>query len=197
MDPNVVEVTHLFPPERASPLELLGSLDAERWQAPTVCPDWSVRDVALHLLGDDIGLLARRRDGFAPAGAPAGWRELVAWLDRMNQTWVEAARRISPRLLCELLAFTGEATWQYLAGLDPLALEGTSPGWGRIRSPTGWTWRVSTPSGGRISSRSARRSACPGCGSPPSWRRYWRPLSTRYPAPSRPCRHRSGRQWRL
>jgi uncharacterized protein (TIGR03083 family) len=124
MEPDVVEVTHLFPPERASLLELLGSLDAGRWQAPTVCPGWSVRDVALHLLGDDIGLLARRRDGFAPVGAPAGWGELVAWLDRMNQTWVEAARRISPRLLCELLAFTGEATRQCLAGLDPLALEG-------------------------------------------------------------------------
>jgi len=74
MEPDVVEVTHLFPPERASLLELLGSLDAGRWQAPTVCPGWSVRDVALHLLGDDIGLLARRRDGFAPVGAPASAR---------------------------------------------------------------------------------------------------------------------------
>jgi uncharacterized protein (TIGR03083 family) len=124
MEPDVVEVAHLFPPERAALVALLSSLDEERWRAPTVCPGWSVRDVALHLLGDDIGLLARRRDGFAPVGAPAAWGELVAWLDRMNQTWVEAARRISPRLLCELLAFTGEATWQYLAGLDPLAPEG-------------------------------------------------------------------------
>jgi uncharacterized protein (TIGR03083 family) len=106
MEPDVVEVTHLFPPERASLLGLLGSLDAGQWQAPTVCPGWSVRDVALHLLGDDIGLLARRRDGFARRRA-GGWGELVAWLDRMNQTWVKAARRISPRLLCELLAIIG------------------------------------------------------------------------------------------
>jgi hypothetical protein len=48
----------------------------------------------------------------------------VAFLDRLNQTWVEATRRISPRLLCELVAFTGEAAWRYLASLDPLALEG-------------------------------------------------------------------------
>ena len=126
VESDVVVVTQLFQPERASLLELLASLSAEQWQAPTVCPGWSVKDVALHLLGDDIGLLSRHRDGVAPADAsrePGGFQELVAFLDRLNQAWVEAARRISPRLLCELLAFTGEATWRYLASLDPLAVE--------------------------------------------------------------------------
>ncbi|HYY81910.1 MAG TPA: maleylpyruvate isomerase family mycothiol-dependent enzyme [Actinomycetes bacterium] len=125
MESDVVVVTQLLQSERASLLELLSSLGADQWQASTVCPGWSVKDVALHLLGDDIGLLSRRRDGAAPADAsrePGGFQELVA-LDRLNQTWVEAARRISPRLLCELLAFTGEATWRYLASLDPLAVE--------------------------------------------------------------------------
>ena len=127
VESDVVVVTQLFQPERASLLELLSSLGAEQWQAPTVCPGWSVKDVALHLLGDDIGLLSRRRDGVTPADAsrePGGFQELVTFLDRHNQTWVEAARRISPRLLCELLAFTGESTWRYLASLDPLAVEG-------------------------------------------------------------------------
>lgn len=126
VESDVVVVTQLFQPERASLLELLASLGAEQWQAPTVCPGWSVKDVALHLLGDDIGLLSRHRDGVAPTDTsrePGGFQELVAFLDRLNQTWVEAARRISPRLLCELLAFTGEATWRYLASLDPMAVE--------------------------------------------------------------------------
>jgi hypothetical protein len=47
----------------------------------------------------------------------------VASHDRLNQTWVEATRRISPRLLCELLAVTGEATERYLTGLEPFAVE--------------------------------------------------------------------------
>jgi uncharacterized protein (TIGR03083 family) len=126
VESDVVVVTHLFPPERASLVELLASLGAEQWQASTVCPGWSVKDVALHLLGDDIGLLSRRRDGVTPADAsrePGGFQELVAFLDRLNKTWVEATRRISPRLLCELLVFTGEATWRYLASLDPFAVE--------------------------------------------------------------------------
>jgi uncharacterized protein (TIGR03083 family) len=126
VDAEVVVVTHLFAPERASLLELLSSLSAGQWQAPTVCPGWSVKDVALHLLGDDIDLLSRRRDGAAPADTPskpAGFQELVVSLDRLNQAWVEAARRISPRLLCELLAVTGEATWRYLSSLDLFAVE--------------------------------------------------------------------------
>jgi uncharacterized protein (TIGR03083 family) len=96
-----VVVTDLFAHERASLIELLSSLAAGQWQAPTVCPGWSVKDVALHLLGDDIDLLSRRRDGAAPADAPsrpAGFQELVVSLDRLNQTWVEATRRISTRL---------------------------------------------------------------------------------------------------
>ncbi len=126
MESEDIVVTHLFPPERASLVELLSSLPAGQWQAPTVCPGWSVKDVALHLLGDDIDLLSRRRDGAATADAPsqpAGFQELVVSLDRLNQTWVEATRRISTRLLCELLAVTGEATGRYLTSLDLSAVE--------------------------------------------------------------------------
>jgi hypothetical protein len=57
VESDVVVVTHLFPPERASLVELLSSLAARQWQALTVCPGWSVKDVALHLLGDDIDLV--------------------------------------------------------------------------------------------------------------------------------------------
>ena len=130
VDSDVVVVTHLFSPEQASLIELLSSLAAGQWQAPTVCPGWSVKDVTLHLLGDDIDLLSRRRDGAAPADTPskpAGFQELVASLDRLNQTWVEATRRISHRLLCELLAVTGEATERYLASLELFAVEERNP----------------------------------------------------------------------
>ena len=126
VDAEVVAVTHLFPPERASLLELLSALSAGQWQGPTVCPGWSVKDVALHLLGDDIDLLSRRRDGAAPADTPStpvGFQELVTSLDRLNQSWVEATHRISSRLLCELLTVTGAATERYLASLEPFAVE--------------------------------------------------------------------------
>lgn len=140
VDSDVVVVAHLFPPERASLVELLSSLGPKQWQAPTVCAGWLVKDVALHLLGGDIDLLSRRRDGATPAetpSRPAGFQALVASLDRLNQTWVEATRRISPRLLCDLLAVTGEATFRYLDSLDLFAVE-ESVSWIRPEPVPNW-----------------------------------------------------------
>jgi hypothetical protein len=45
-------VTHLFPEILAELLTLLSNLSAEEWEKPTVCEGWSVKDIALHLLGD-------------------------------------------------------------------------------------------------------------------------------------------------
>ncbi len=113
----------LFPDERDALLELLSQLSDEEWGRPTVCVGWSVKDVALHLLGDDIGRLSRGRDGFAGAAfVPRGDRdfeaELLAFINEANERWVQATRRISPHLLCDLLRFTGGETYRYFQSLD-------------------------------------------------------------------------------
>lgn len=77
-EPDPVLVIGLFPEERSQLLTLLDRLAEEQWQAPTVCDGWSVKDVALHILGDDIGNLSRRRDRHSETGDTGSWRELVA-----------------------------------------------------------------------------------------------------------------------
>jgi len=54
------------------------------------------------VLGDHIGRLSRHRDGYPPPPLRDG-EALPAFLDRFNGEWVTAARRISPRLLIDLL----------------------------------------------------------------------------------------------
>ncbi len=106
-------------------LELLRGLSPEQWQAPTVCPGWSVHDLAVHLLGGDIGVLSRSRDGYTPGGAKIDdWDSLVALINGLNAAWVGAARRVSPPLACDLLRFTGAQVAAYYATLDPHALGG-------------------------------------------------------------------------
>ena len=122
-----VLVLELFREERAALLELLSSLADEEWGRPTVCPGWSAKDIAAHLLGDDIGRLSRGRDAFAGATfVPSGGRsfeaELLAFINRQNEAWVEATRRLSPRVLCELLRWSGEETRRYFESLDQYAL---------------------------------------------------------------------------
>ena len=117
-------VTPLFPELRAVLLDVVSKLSAEQWAMPTACAGWSVKDVALHILGDDVGNLSRRRDGFSERSDFAGWDDLVRWINYRNELWVEMARRLSRRLLGEMLQLTGKMVNDYLASLDPYALGG-------------------------------------------------------------------------
>jgi hypothetical protein len=81
--------------------------------------------VALHLLGGDVGILSRQRDAYQLPGPPiAGWDDLVVFINALNEQWVAATRRISPRLLCALLQFTGTDVAAYFRSLDPHRLGG-------------------------------------------------------------------------
>ena len=106
---------HLFPEERTLLLDLLASLGPKQWDAPTVCAGWSVKDIAAHLLADDLGKLARGRDShaaaaFAPSSPDDVEAQLLDFINRQNEAWVAAARRLSPRLLIDLLRWSGEET---------------------------------------------------------------------------------------
>lgn len=119
-----ISTLHLFGPEREALTDLLADLVDDDWYQPTVCEGWNVHDVALHLLGGDIGLLSGGRDRFR--GSPAvpvppdlsDWNTLVRWIDTRNAVWVDATRRISPVLLCELLVFTGQRMAAWLPEVD-------------------------------------------------------------------------------
>jgi len=118
-------------------LDLLGNLTSEEWTLPTAASAWSVKDVALHLLGDEIGIVSWRRDGFSePHPAIDGWEELVRWINQRNALWVETARRTSPRLLCDLLRVTGEQANAFFRTLDGNAPGGEVSWVGPGHSPT-------------------------------------------------------------
>jgi uncharacterized protein (TIGR03083 family) len=122
-----ITTVELFPQERSALLQLLNALPDEQWANPTVCPGWTVHDVALHLLGDDIGIISTRRDGYREPLASTDldlsqWHNLVTFINQRNELWVQTTRRISPRLLCEFLQVTGEAIASHFAQLDQFAL---------------------------------------------------------------------------
>jgi uncharacterized protein (TIGR03083 family) len=101
-----IDVRDLFTGERDALLALLEGLDRSQWQAATPCPGWTVQDIAAHVFGDDVGRLARTRDGFTGVEPHRG-EELARFLDRINDEWVVAARRMSPELLVSCLRWTG------------------------------------------------------------------------------------------
>ncbi len=107
----------LFPLERDEFVALLRDLDAGDWQRPTVCPGWSVHDVVAHVGHDYIRKLSRTRDRHAGPG-PGPGADLPGFLHRMNQEFVDVARRWSPAVLVDLIGHLGPQLDQFWASLD-------------------------------------------------------------------------------
>ena len=119
-----IDVLPLFPEERAALLDALRSLDDARWSSPTVCDGWSVKDIAQHLLADDLGRLSGGRDRFAAqrfdfTGGESSSAALLEFINLQNERWVEATRRLSPRVIIELLDWSGRETQAHFESLDP------------------------------------------------------------------------------
>jgi len=110
--------------DRARLLELLDALAAADWDRPTRCPGWRVGDLAAHLLGDDLGYLAGHRDGHIGSRPPDGADGadegvFIDWLDRLQDDWVRAARRLSPTSVVDLLRWTAPQLVAVVAAEDP------------------------------------------------------------------------------
>jgi uncharacterized protein (TIGR03083 family) len=114
----------LFTLERARLLEVLEPLGIADWSRPTPCPGWSVLGLATHLVGDDLSFLAWHRDDHRGTPAPEALDEhaFTAWLDELQQEWVQAARRISPRLVIDLLGWLGDQVAEAVAAQHPAAV---------------------------------------------------------------------------
>jgi uncharacterized protein (TIGR03083 family) len=118
-----IDVRPLFAEQQAAFMDLLGQLSAGQWDQPTICPGWTVKDVAAHVLGDHIGRLSRHRDGY-PARHPRHGEAFAVFLDRINDEWVTAARRMSPRVLTGQLSVFGDQIAEFWPTVDPDAFGG-------------------------------------------------------------------------
>jgi uncharacterized protein (TIGR03083 family) len=123
--PDPIQVVDRFAPLRSELLTLLASLGEDEWDRPTAAPGWSVKDVTAHLLGGDFAILSGKRDGFRGTYKKVDdYAQLVDLINRLNAQWVQAMSRMSPRLLMDLLAFTGPEVESCFASLDPMRMGG-------------------------------------------------------------------------
>lgn len=110
-----IPVSHLFRPLDDMLQQLLRALSPDEWRLPTVAREWTVKDVASHLLDGNLRVLSIQRDRYYGEKPPAitSYQDLVAWLNRLNADWVVASRRLSPRVLTMLHELTGPPTCEF------------------------------------------------------------------------------------
>jgi uncharacterized protein (TIGR03083 family) len=133
--PEPILVAPLFAPLNDELIALLRGLSEAEWNARAV-GTWTAKDVAAHLLDTSLRRLSAQRDRYAlPFDAS---RDFATSINDMNAQWVSSARRLSPRILVEMLETYGREMAEYMMSLDPYAPaewsvswagEATSPNW--------------------------------------------------------------------
>lgn len=105
--------------ERTDLLTLLDGLTPQEWNAHTAAPGWTVKDLALHLLDDDLGWLSRDRDGDRSGLlSMAGHSTFVAALAAKNDAWVRGAHQLSARVISSLLEWAGREMDAHYCAMD-------------------------------------------------------------------------------
>jgi uncharacterized protein (TIGR03083 family) len=119
--PQPILVKELFPPTLDALIHLLNELSTDDWHKPTVCMDWSVKDVAQHLLAVEIGNVSRKRDKHEqqPEEPIQSNKDLLDFINRLNKSWMQATKRISPTLLVDLLEYVGKQANEFFFSINP------------------------------------------------------------------------------
>ncbi|CCH03177.1 hypothetical protein FAES_5178 [Fibrella aestuarina BUZ 2] len=133
-----VETAPLFPILHEKLVELLRSLSPDDWHRDTICAGWTVKDVASHLLDTALRTITLYRDGYSSPEPVAihSYRDLVDYLNRLNNDWVRATRRLSPALLTDWLDEAGRTADALVMALPPDEPAVYSVAWaGQAESP--------------------------------------------------------------
>ena len=131
----------LFRPVSSALVTLLRSLEPGDWERPTVAGVWKVRDVVAHLVDVTFRRLSFHRDAMPPPPPPRpinSESDFVKFINSINAQWVEASRRLSPRMLTDLLEKGSRdlADWFENLPLEAPALFGVS--WAGEQVSEGW-----------------------------------------------------------
>lgn len=116
-------------------------MSPDDWERLTIAGTWLVRDVAAHVLDVTMRRLSFHRDGLTPPPPSRpinSERDFVDFINGLNAKWVNACRRVSPRILTDLIEkSTSELATVFEAmPLDAPALFGVS--WAGEQTSEGW-----------------------------------------------------------
>ena len=135
-----VNTLHLFPVLDEMLIDLLKSLSPDEWEFQTIAGLWQVKDVAAHLLDGNIRGLSMSRDNYFTGQSKnlETYFEMVSYLNKINAEWVTAFKRVSPAVLIDLLAVTGEAYYNHIKLLDPSKKALFPVAWAGEAESTNW-----------------------------------------------------------
>ncbi len=135
-----IKTLELFPILDGMLIDLLKTMTEEEWNSQTVAKLWKVKDVASHLLDGNLRGLSMSRDKYFGEQAESinSYQDLVSLINNQNMTWTNATKRISPKILIELLAITGKEYTEHLRELRPFDNALFSVAWAGHETSQNW-----------------------------------------------------------
>ena len=120
-------------------IDLLNSLAPNEWGLPTIAPLWKVRDVAAHLLDTALRKLSMVRDSWRVEAVQIhSPQDAIALVNRLNQEGVTVYRRLSPRVLIDLMEKTCQESASFHETLDPFAPAAFNVSWAGEEESLNW-----------------------------------------------------------
>jgi len=120
-------------------IELLSSLTREEWDLQTTAPLWSVRDVAAHLLDTTLRKLSMARDScYVEAVHVGSPQDLISLVNRLNREGVTVYRRLSPRVLIDMMEQACDQSAAFHESLDPFAPAAFAVSWAGEHRSLNW-----------------------------------------------------------
>ena len=111
-------------------IDLLISLDSAEWDLPTIAPQWSVRDIAAHLLDTALRKLSMGRDKCRVERVDIrSHQDVITLVNRLNREGVTAYRRLSPTVLTQLMQLACAQTADFYESLDPFSPAAIGVSW--------------------------------------------------------------------
>lgn len=137
--PEPILTVHLYPIIEEHLIELLGSLAPEEWESQTIVPNWTIKDIAAHLLDTELRRLSGGRDGYVSIKPDIRSNaDLVKFINGMNSDGVAMYRRLSPRVLTSLMELVSKEAAEYLQSLDPFAWASFGVSWAGEEKSLNW-----------------------------------------------------------
>jgi uncharacterized protein (TIGR03083 family) len=120
-------------------IDLLSSLTPAEWDLQTVAPLWKVRDVAAHLLDTALRKLSIVRDScYVEQVNIRSPQDLITFINRLNREGVTVYRRLSPKVLIDMMKEACEQSARFHESLDPFAAAAFSVSWAGEEKSLNW-----------------------------------------------------------
>jgi len=134
-----IRCAHLLRKVDEKLIDLLNSLAPSEWELPTIAPLWKVRDVAAHLLDTALRKLSMVRDSWlietVQIHSP---QDVVLLVNRLNEEGVRVFRRLSPRVLIDLMKRACQESASFHESVDPFAPAAFNVSWAGEDKSLNW-----------------------------------------------------------